>query len=793
MPGKSTDSSSLRISERTAAVLEWPEFLRYFSRFVSSPVAREELHRIQPVTDPSAEFEISREALTVAKADQIPTFSTLDTVETILRKTQIENQICDGSELYKIYRLAALNNEIRNSAGGWKVDYKKLHTLCRRLPDLRTLEADISRQIDPGGDVKDDATPELARIIRRIEQLKSRVEHALERYFRDSRYKNALQEEYVTYRHGRAVLVVRIEEQKEIRGVVHGESGSGASLFIEPLSVMELNNEIAQLVDRKLQETTRILKQLTRSAGENADVLRFAHQHLISLDLIFARGRFGKALDCAIPEMASDFEMDIRNARHPLLQTTLKEQGKEIVPLHLKFPEDKKALVVTGPNTGGKTVFLKTIGLLALIAHCGIPVPAAEGSRIPMLSSIEADIGDQQSIAESLSTFSSHISSIVSILGHVSSRSLVLLDELGTGTDPEEGAALAVAILQEFLRRPVMTLITSHHSPIKMFAFNHPQCMTAAMEFDRTQLQPTYRVQMEQIGASHALDMAKRLGMPDSILTSARQLAGETEVQVQEFQTQLQKRINELEEISAALHNEKSEWEVRANQESARLEKMKEKLESEIRRLREGNVDLVRTLNARVQNLISTIRDAQTRQQLRKQYEQDVAPTIQKLEHQTDFETPASEPTTSTDLTPGDRVWVQLYKDFGEIISLKKNEAEVLIRNKRFVVPISGIEKKGKVQDSLPRGIQVHLAEKEVDAELNLIGKTVEEANEIVDKYLDDAFVAQLPEVRLIHGHGTGRLKKAVEAMLQGHPHVRSFRSAPQERGGSAVTIVVLR
>jgi DNA mismatch repair protein MutS2 len=779
----------MNLTEQTKAVLEWPHFLELFSRFVSSEAARQRIGILGPVSDLAEQLAFTRESLLCAQKGVLPSLSPLEDVTGIIKKTAIENHIAEGIDLYRIARLASLSNEIRNTGAGWRTEFPNLHSRSLRLPDLRSFEEQILAAIEPTGEVKEDATPELARIIKQILSLQSRVERALERFFRDSRYKTALQEDYVTYRHGRAVLVVRAEEKNVIRGVVHGESGSGASLFVEPLSVLELNNELAQLTDRQTEEIRKLLRELTVLAGRNSDALLFSLQQLVELDLIFARGRFGKAFDCIAPEFTDEFRFVLKQATHPLLRDALEKQDKRIVPLDMDLAADKKALVITGPNTGGKTVFLKTAGLLSLMAHCALPIPAKEGSQIPKFSIIQADIGDQQSISESLSTFSSHVKSLVGILSNVQSRSLILLDELGTGTDPEEGAPLAVAILEELLKHDVKVLITSHHSAMKMFAFNHPNALTAAMEFDSENLEPTYRVLMEQVGASHALEIAGRLGIPRNVLQRARGMTGETQRQVEDFQKSLQNRIQRLEKIQEQLTAEKVEWTESAKRQREQLERLETKLEEQRKKLREQNTDLVRTLNARVENLVSGIRDAQIRQQSRKQYEAEIAPVIQQIQETTGTQS-VSAPES---FQPGDRVWVQLYKDFGEVVSLKKDQAEVLIRNKRFVVPLQQLEKREPVEKMLPKGIQLHTEKKDVEPEINIIGQTVEEALGNVDKYLDDAILSQLPEVRIIHGYGTGKLRKAIAEMLTSHPHVSRFHSETQERGGNAVTVAVLK
>lgn len=768
-------------------MLEWPAFLNFYSSFVTSPAAREEAHRLRPLTSLEQEWQLSSEALTCAQKNEIPGFANLENISPLLDRSMIQNQYLPGVELYRILRLVSLNNEIRKQGASWKKDYPNISEKSQRLPDLRNLQQEIESKIEPTGEIKENATPELSRLQKRISQLKSRVERSLEKYLRDSRYQTVLQENYVTYRHGRAVLLVRADQKNAIRGLVHGSSGSGASLFVEPFPILELNNELAEVTDQQAEEITRILKELTALIGREAEVLKFVLRQLISLDLIYARGRFGKTFRGTIPRMGNDLSIRLMQARHPLLEDTLRKQNLTVVPLDLEIDASKKALVVTGPNTGGKTVLLKTMGLLALMAHCAIPLPAEEESVVPYFSAIEADIGDQQSISESLSTFSSHISNIRAILSNLQEGSLVLLDELGTGTDPEEGAPLAVAILQELLDRNVKIVVTSHHSQLKVFAFNDPRCVPAAMEFDERNLQPTYRVHLDQIGSSHAFDIAERLGLPPGLLQRARSLTDEKQLQLEEFQTKLQQRIADLTEREYALEQEKVNWENKAQEQQQRLESLEKKLESQLKTLREQNQDLIRTLSAKVEVLLGTIQDVKLRQELRKKYKDEVVPSIAELQELT----PA--PETTELFQVGERVWVNLYKEFGEVIGMKKGQAELIIRNKRFTVPLNALERKESLQESLPKGVQVQFEDKQVEPELNLIGQTVEEALAEADKYLDDAFLGQLPEVRIIHGHGTGRLKRALEEMFRGHPHVQSFHPEIQQRGGAGVTVVELK
>lgn len=778
----------LQLAPSSLSMLEWPEFLQFYSAFAASPAGREQALLLTPPETLKEELALTSEALGAAMKDQIPALGSLENLTVLLQRAAIANEALEGIELIRIYRLLALNNETRGYGPGWSREFPGLHSAVQKLPDLRSMEHEIESKIDPTGMVKEDATQELHKLHRQILGLKSRVEQALERFLRDSRYQPALQEDYVTYRHGRAVLLVRADQKTAIRGVVHGQSGSGASLFLEPMQVLELNNELAELTDQLTEETQRILRQLTAQVGAESDLILYAMKQLVRLDLIFARGRFGKAFRCAVPEISEDFRLHLIDARHPLLEATLQKQQRAVVPLTVELPPDRHALVVTGPNTGGKTVFLKTIGLLSLMAHYALPIPAAEGSVVPRFSSVQADIGDQQSIAESLSTFSSHMRNIRAILENLREGSLVLLDELGTGTDPEEGAPLAVSILQEILARNIKAVITSHHSQMKMFAVNDHRCLVAAMEFDEQNLAPTYRVHLDQIGSSHAFDIAERLGLPAPVLERARGMMGEDRRRVEEYQSRLQERIRTLTDRQEQLEREKAEWEAHARKQQEKLDSLQTKLEAQLKTLRDQNTDFIRIINAKVEKLIEAIQNAQIRQQVRKQYKEEIIPAIADLEKLT-----AAPQKEMPLFEPGDRVWVQMYRDHGKVLGLKKDQAEVLIRNIRFTVPISTLEKRETVQEMLPRGVHVEFAEKDVPPEINVIGQTVEQALETVDKYLDDAVLAQLPEVRIIHGHGMGKLKRAISEMLAKHPQVRSHREEPQQRGGAGVTVAILK
>jgi DNA mismatch repair protein MutS2 len=679
------------------------------------------------------------------------------------------------------------------------------------VADLRPLAVAIRRAVLPNGEISDDATPELKRIRANMGRTRETVQKTLERILR-SRGGEA-GEDYVTLRNERFVIPVRAAERRQVQGLVHAASATGQTVFVEPFETIELNNKIVQLAEDEAVEITRILVELTERLRGNLGPLHFAVETIAELDSVFARARFAREFDCTLPEFNSDALLELKNARHPVLADTLRTHGRSIVPITLALggPNAETVLVISGPNTGGKTVALKTVGLAALAAQSGIPV-AAEIARLPLVDRVLVDIGDEQSIAADLSTFSAHMLNVRAMLEAATPRSLVLVDELGTGTAPEEGAALAVALLDEFRARGCLTLASTHHDRLKTYASTTPGVLNAAVEFDEVNLRPTYRLMVGLPGGSSGIDIARRLGLPEHIIDRAR--------------AQLSPQAHEAAGLIAYLHRSRDELEAlkreaaRAAQDLAEEKKQlqTEWIERQRIRLKELEQQFAQTLEKHEKEAaraIEAVKERELRGQIEKQTQRKLvkargdareeanAATVAHLaDSQADLGTaaaPALKPVAQSDLVPGVRVRVRGLPTPVTLRRRDETSAEIEAGPLRMKVALADITavigSDLPAKPSLPRGVTVRTQPPTEPAseEINLIGCTVEEATRRVDKFLDRAALAGTSQVRLIHGHGTGALRRGLAEFLRTHPLVEAIRAEAEDRGGTAITLVELK
>ena len=715
--------------------------------------------------------------------------------------------------------VAFLRESFRASSGsssrdGIRNPSEKFPLLTARagaVADLLPLAVAIRRAVLPNGEISDDAAPELKRIRANMGRTRETIQKTLERILR-SRGGEA-GEDYVTLRNERFVIPVRAAERRQVQGVVHAASATGQTVFVEPLETIELNNKIVQLSEDEASEIARILVELTERLRGNLGPLRFGVETIAELDSVFARARFAREFDCSLPEFASDALLELKNARHPVLADTLRARGRSIVPITLSLggPNSETVLVISGPNTGGKTVALKTVGMAALAAQSGIPV-AAEIARLPLVDRVLVDIGDEQSIAADLSTFSAHMLNVRAMLEAATRHSLVLVDELGTGTAPEEGAALAVALLDEFRARGCLTLATTHHDRLKTYASTTAGVLNAAVEFDEVNLRPTYRLMVGVPGGSSGIDIAQRLGLPEHVIERAR--------------AQLSPEAHEAAALIAYLHRSRDELEAlkreatRAAHDLA-LEKKQlqtEWTERQRKRLKELEQQFAQTLEKHekeVARAIEAVKERQLRAQLEKQTqrklvkargdareEADAATVAHLADTQADLGTVATQtlrPVAQSDLVPGARVRV---RGLPTPVTLRRHDdtsAEVEAGPLRMKVALADITavvgNDAPAKPSLPRGVTLRTqpSAEPASEEINLIGCTVEEATRRVDKFLDQAALAGSSQVRLIHGHGTGALRRGLAEFLKTHPLVEAIRAEAEDHGGAAITLVQLK
>ncbi len=700
-------------------------------------------------------------------------------------------------------------------------------------------------KILPDGTLDDRASPELARIRRDIEKQKRSIQESLRSYLRRLSEGGAVQEELVTIRGERFVIPVKVEQRRRVQGVAHGASSSGQTVFIEPLETIEQNNDLVRLLEDEQAEVHRILLDMTARLGEHADALIHAVAVLAELELQFAKARFAQEYDCVRVKLLADGEpaaseqpqqetpasaesaagdsaeaghsfeagagdaMVLRNARHPLLERTLKPRAIAVIPLTVELDEQHRQLIISGPNTGGKTVALKTVGLLALMAQSGIPIPA-ERAELPIFDSVFADIGDYQSIEQSLSTFSAHVTNIDFISHRTTPHSLVLLDELGSATDPEEGAALAVAIADFFRRTDCISIISTHHTALKVYAANTSGVMNAAVGFDENTFAPTYELRIGVPGASAGINIAQKLGLNPEIVGDARQHMTSQAQDIARFLDRLHGDLRQVDSERAALQaraQEVSRERDRLNQEGRKeqrekIRELEKKLESVLRDFEYRIRETVNAVQDRAQALKLT-KDAERRiAKMRREFREQFDSTV--VAHSTGADTgdPHAQQHVVKQVSVGDTVRLKSLGRDGRVlrhfdddtfeVGVGPMKMKVVRDDFASVVASAG---NNPVEAARSRGINVSLAHEDesVSTEINVIGQTVDEATRAVEKFVDRAFLAGAVRLRVVHGSGMGILRKALRQYLQGHPHVAKVTEPPQNEGGGGATVVELR
>jgi DNA mismatch repair protein MutS2 len=684
--------------------------------------------------------------------------------------------------------------------------------LSSGIEDFTELLRYFRNKLLPDGTLDDRASPELARIRRETEKQKRHIQESLRGYLRKLAEGGAVQDELITIRGERFVIPVKTEQKRRVNGVVHGASSSGQTVFVEPLETIEQNNELVRLMEEELAEVHRILLEMTRRIGERAQAILRAVEILGELELQFAKARFANDYGCIRVKLLKDLFEDslvLRNSRHPLLERNLRAKKQEVVPLSVELDRGHRQVIISGPNTGGKTVGLKTIGLFALMAQSGIPVPA-DRAEMPIFDAVLADIGDYQSIEQNLSTFSAHVTNIDFITSVASGDSLVLLDELGSATDPEEGAALAVAIADHFRRAGCVSVISTHHTSLKVYAANTAGVLNAAVGFDETTLQPTYELRVGVPGASAGINIAQRLGLNREIVDSARARLGSQAQDVAKFLDRLHSELRELSSERAGLAQREQELQ----RERKRLEAEGLKEERERVREMERKLDsLIRDFEFRARETVNAVQDRAAALNLSKDAERRIAKLRREFREQFDHAVvahrtgadvgdPDAQPQVVKQITEGDTVRLKSFGRSGLVTrQIDGNTFEVEVGAMKMRIPRDDVAEviarasDNPVKAARARGINVRLKEENLtsSSEINVIGRTVDDATREVEKFVDRAFLAGLPRVRVVHGSGMGILRKALREFLRRHPHVATVAEPPQNEGGAGATVVDLK
>lgn len=735
-----------------------------------------------------------------------------------LQKLSIEDVNLDPFEVLNLLRLISVASGLHDTFRDQSSSYPLLTEITSSVQNLRSLFQRIRASILPSGEIDDFASPELREVRSRLARVRSQIQRSLESVLKRADEAHALQEDYITIRNDRYVLPIRNDNRGAVVGVVHGMSSSGQTAFVEPLETIELNNEIVRLRETEQTEVTKVLFRLTEDLRENRAALEEMARVCALLDFIAARARLAIAHSAIEPSINEEGLLVLQDARHPLLESNLRAQGLEIVPVSLELDADHHVMVISGPNAGGKTVVLKTVGLLSLMAHAGLHVPAKKAD-IPVFVQVHADIGDHQSIAANLSTFTAHIENVRDIDIELEVPALVLLDEVGTGTDPEEGAALGVAIVDHFKRRGAHVLVSTHYAPLKVYATSTDGVLNASVEFDEKTLKPTYHLLTGVAGASSGIEIARRFGLPVSVTENARNGVSEAGVRALDYLRRLKEQFDENQQALVALEEERAAVAKKYSRLELEFDKREQQREKEFRIRLQSTVD---DFSARSEKFLASITDAAEARRARKDVERRAVElraaagtSARGLRESgsaraTDVRHEAESSTSSgiqpgIELRTGDRVEILSLGQEGQIETVGDGAIEVRVGSLRFredrnnlrLIQSSAASKdagKGRKID-VPQGVSLNLNEREElgTREINLIGQNTREAADAVDKFLDEAFLNGYDRIRIVHGVGTGALKRAVHELLSGHPHVEKFLAAEGREGGSGATIVELK
>jgi DNA mismatch repair protein MutS2 len=727
-------------------------------------------------------------------------FDGLPDIHQAAAKLRIEGAVLEALEILAIVQVLERATEARQALAPFSREFPHLAERAATIGDFRAALRGISGKILPDGSLSDDASVALRRIRADIARQRQDVQDSLERFLKAHREDGMLQEEFVTLRNDRFVVPVVAGAQRRLPGVVHGASGTGRTLFLEPLETIDLNNDLVRLAEDELREVHRILREMTDHLRGDADDVREAAETLAALDVIFAKGRFALDFDCTVPTFAPDEQpaLTLKNARHPLLEAVLRRQRKRVVPVSLKLDSERRTLLISGPNTGGKTVAMKTVGLLALMAQSGLPVPAEE-AVFPLFDDVLADIGDNQSIEQSLSSFGAHMARVKEMIENATSGALVLLDELGRATDPEEGGALGVAILDEFRQHGAFTLASTHLLALKVYGSTTGGVENASMGFNEETLEPTFQLRLGAPGKSAGLDIARRLEVPARIIDRARLAMSSTERDIANFLNQLELRLGEVSTERDELRRKAEELDAR---ERELIEKMEKRARARINEIERQSEEARKRFE---QDARATIEQVLSAPEQRKQAEKalrQVARTRREFEEAVTGLAAKPKPAAKapqSGVAVGMRVRLRDVSGPARVLRvLEGGTLEVEVGFLKMQVPMAEVlevlpaAQKGS---SLPAGITLSTGPRwdTLAREVNVIGKTADEAQDDVERFLDSAMLAGVTRVRVVHGHGKGVLLRMVQELCKQNPNVEKYYPAPPSEGGTGATIVELK
>ena len=801
------------MNDRTLKTLELEDFLALAARYVQTAPGRKRMLLLQPSSlqaDILQELTITGECAEFLSTNGKFGLAGIEDPKPIVEQLQIEGTSLDPKQILQVEKLLLSSRQIKSLIKNVEPagSFPNLQRIAAAIPDTRPLLAEIEGKILPNGELDDNASPELRLLRKDLTDRRARIHRTLESIIRT--FSQAVQEEIITFRNDRFVIPVRTDSRSQIPGVVHGLSSSGQTTFIEPLTIINQNNDLVRLHEEEALEISRILQDITESLRDSLEEIRAVIESLIVLDVSQAKALLCIEFQCTKPDISEAGTYRLLNARNILLENSFRKSGSKVVPISLELDPQNQVLVISGPNAGGKTVTLKTLGLISLMAQIGFHIPAQSAS-LPIFNEIFADIGDQQSMSANLSTFTAHMRNISEMDQQMASPSLVLLDEVGTGTDPEEGAALAIAIIDYFHRLGAITIASTHYPRLKMWASQTDGIRNASVEFDENTLRPTYRLVLGIAGASSGIEIARRMHVPEKILSRAQSLVEPSYAQARDYLRQLKESMDEMEDLRSSLDSERAAVAKKFSELEKDFASREKEREQEFSSTLERIIEEFKTESNRA---AYRIKDRIEKTRLKKTIEMQAAALRRKASKligekesdRADGGHPAMD--LDAEILEGDLVKIISLDRNGKVESVSDETCTVAIGSVRYRANRSDLAKIADhpglkaPRESGPRdsGLRdsgqlsgTDISEVGMDRELKVIGMTADEAVSRVDKFLDQAFLAGEEKIRIIHGHGKGILRKAIAELLQNHLQVERFGAAPPEKGGSGATIVELK
>ncbi|KLU63840.1 endonuclease MutS2 [Desulfosporosinus acididurans] len=786
------------IEDKVLKKLDFPKVLERLAEYCLLPRAKELAEGLTPKVDWEGVrlgLQETNEGKNLLRGNPLFSVRGAKEIRPYLERC-LRGGIIHGEELLEIRDTLRVGRKLKQYFQESQAEFPGLWEITLSIESQKPLEDEISRCITEDGKVADNASSELAELRRALYRLQNRIRESLEGTLRNPAYQKMLQDPIITQRSDRYVIPIKQEYRSVFPGIVHDQSASGATLFIEPMPVVHLGNELREVVLKEQREVQRILQMLSAQIEARAEAVADLHEALAKLDFVLAKANLSITMNAGVPELVPKQQLKLVQARHPLISGT-------VVPLSVELGIEFDTLVVTGPNTGGKTVALKVVGLMAAMTQSGLHIPAERDSCMGIFTRIFVDIGDEQSVEQSLSTFSGHMKNIVDIIQRADEQSLVLLDEVGAGTDPTEGAALAMGILEELHSRGCRTVSTTHYGALKTFAYETPRVKNASVEFDTETLRPTYRLLIGIPGKSNAFTIARRLGLSERVLERANTFVTEREMQVADLIENLGETHREIELEKQKAQSGRQALELQAKALEEKSQRLDEDYELLMTLAKEEAGELVREAKREAEAIIAELKEALKKENKQQQDIEKARQGFRRVSNKLE-KGRATEHTGGglkpDQLKPGQTVMMTKLRQKGQVLKLPNASGEVLVQAgiMKVIVPLTELKLAREEKTTPPRSsrkgnsLGLQKAE-EIRSEIDLRGMLVEQGTEVLDKFLDDAVLGGVGQVYVIHGKGTGAMRAGIQDFLRGHPHVRSYRLGEYGEGDSGVTVVELK